>query len=171
MKKKIKHKNKRTKEKKPKVKKEKVKKRKEKGKRKREGKKESSKNLKPKIYYSLNPNFVFLSELRNLILTPLPSHFEKMGKRIANLGKVNLALISGVFLNKENVADLLIVGHDIDKRKLRKLLKNLEAEVGTQIIYAVMDLDEFNYRRAMFDRFVRLLLEGPHKILIDKIGL
>lgn len=146
----------------------KVKSKKEKGKK---GEKESQKKSKSRIYYSLNTNFAFIRELRDLILTPLPSHFKKLGRRIAGLGKVRLALVSGVFLNKENVADLLIVGNDIDKRKLRKLLKSLEAEIGTQIIYAVMDLDEFNYRKAMFDRFIRLLLEGPHRVLIDKIGL
>lgn len=76
-----------------------------------------------------------------------------------------------MFLNKENIADLLVVGDDIDRRKFKNFLKSLEAEVGTQIIYAVMDKEEFTYRRAMFDRFVRLMLEGPHEILIDRINL
>lgn len=124
-----------------------------------------------KIYYSLNPSFAFLNDLKNLILTPPPASFVRMEKRILSLGRVKLALVSGVFLNKENVADLLIVGDDIDRRKFKNFLKSLEAEVGTQIIYAIMDKEEFNYRRAMFDRFVRLMLEGPHEVLIDRIGL
>lgn len=124
-----------------------------------------------KIYYSLNPRFTFLNDLKNLMLTPPPASFTRMEKRISSLGRVKLALVSGVFLNKENVADLLIVGDDVDRRRFKSFLKSLEAEVGTQIIYAIMDREEFNYRRAMFDRFVRLMLEGPHEVLIDRIGL
>ena len=124
-----------------------------------------------KIYYGFNPKFEFSGELKNLMLTPPPASLSRMEKRIAGLGRVKLALVSGVFLNKENVADLLIVGDDVDRRKFKTFLKSLEAEIGTQIIYAIMDREEFSYRRAMFDRFVRLMLEGPHEVLIDKIGL
>src|SRR3989338_384600 len=124
-----------------------------------------------KIYYGLSPKFEFLSELKNLILTSPPASFNRMAKRISSLGRIKLALVSGVFLNKENVADLLIVGDDIDRRRFKKFLQALEAEVGTQLLYAIMDMEEFSYRRAMFDRFVRLMLEGPHEVLIDRIGL
>ncbi|MEK7659188.1 MAG: hypothetical protein AAB338_00830 [Patescibacteria group bacterium] len=124
-----------------------------------------------KVYYGFDPKFEFSGELKNLMLTPPPASLGRMEKRIAGLGRVKLALVSGVFLNKENVADLLIVGDDVDRRKFKTFLKSLEAEIGTQIIYAIMDREEFSYRRAMFDRFVRLMLEGPHEILIDRIGL
>lgn len=123
------------------------------------------------VYYGLNPKFQFLGELRNLILISPPTSFNKMAKKIGGLGRVKLALVSGVFLNKENVADLLIVGDDIDRRRFKTFLKSLEAEVGTQILFAIMDKEEFTYRRAMFDRFVRLMLEGPREVLIDRIGL
>ena len=128
-------------------------------------------NFGGKVYYGLNHKFEFLTDLKKLMLTPPPASFARMSKRISSLGRVKLSLVSGVFLNKENVADLLVVGEDIDRRKFKNFLKSLEAEVGTQIIFAIMDNEEFYYRRAMFDRFVRLMLEGPHEILIDKIGL
>ena len=124
-----------------------------------------------RMYYGLNPKFEFLNELKNLILTSPPASFNRMAKRISSLGRIKLALVSGVFLNKENVADILIVGDDVDRRRFKKFLQTLEAEVGTQLLYAIMDKEEFSYRRAMFDRFVRLMLEGPHEVLIDRIGL
>lgn len=126
---------------------------------------------KGRIYYSLNPKFEFLDELKTLMMTPPPASFKRMTRKISSLGRVKLALVSGVFLNKENVADLLVVGDDVDRRRFKTFLKSLEAEVGTQIIYAIMDKEEFSYRRGMFDRFVRLMLEGPHEVLIDRIGL
>lgn len=140
---------------------------------KRKARRRIFKAIRPRkgIYYGLNPKFQFLGELRNLILTSPPASFNKMAKKIGSLGRVKLALASGVFLNKDNVADLLIVGDDVDRRKFKTFLRSLEAEVGTQVLYAIMDREEFTYRRAMFDRFVRLMLEGPHEVLIDRVGL
>jgi len=98
-----------------------------------------------------------------------------MRRDVVRLGRIKLAIISGIFLDKEHVdpdiADLLIVADDIDRRKLWAFLKSLEAEVGTEIKFAVMDIEEFKYRLQMFDRFVRVILESPHEKLIDKLQL
>ena len=63
------------------------------------------------------------------------------------------------------------MGDDINKEKLRTFLKALEVEVGREIKLSIMDKEEFDYRFGMFDRFVRVLLEGPHEKIINKIGL
>ena len=129
--------------------------------------------------YILNSNFEFFNEIRALILKSSPAEKDKMIKRISQLGRVKLAVVSGVFMNNYNEnpeaysadADLFIVGDDINKRKLRIFLKSLEAEVGKEIKFGLMEKDEFQYRYGMFDRFVRVLLEGPHEKLINKLGL
>ncbi|MDO8619492.1 MAG: hypothetical protein Q7R49_06170, partial [Candidatus Daviesbacteria bacterium] len=94
---------------------------------------------------------------------------------INKLGRVKLAVISGVFINKDNpdpyIPDLLIVGDDMDKRKLRSFLKVTEAEVGKEIKFVILEKEEFQYRLAMFDRFIRVLLEGPHEKLINRLGI
>src|SRR3989344_4489454 len=79
--------------------------------------------------YSLNPNFEFFAELRGLMLKSSPQEKEKMTQKISNLGRVRLALISGIFLNDsdttsqyESPADLFIVGDDIDRKRLRNFL-------------------------------------------------
>ena len=129
-------------------------------------------------HYALNQEFEFFEELRSLILKSSPAEKSKMLKRIFALGRVKLAIISGIFLSNKNSidthdpeVDLFIVGDDIDKTKLRNLLKSLEAEVGKEIKFGLMEKDEFEYRFGMFDRFVRVLLESPHEKLINKLGL
>ncbi len=130
-----------------------------------------------KVKYSLNPNFEFFTELKALILKASPAEKNKMVAKILKLGRIKLALVSGVFLNNNggvsdnSVADLFIVGDEINKEKLRKFLKALEAEVGREVKLSIMDKEEFNYRHGMFDRFVRVLLEGPHEKIINKLGL
>ncbi len=128
-----------------------------------------------KVSYVLNTEFGSFYELRDLILKSLPAEKDRMVEKINKLGKVKLAMISGIFINKDNLdpllVDLMIVGDDIDSRKLRSLLKSLEAEVGKEIKFAVMDKEEFKYRLAMFDRFVRVLMEAPHEKLINRLGI
>jgi len=128
--------------------------------------------------YIVNPNCELFTELRNLLLKSSPAEMEKMTQRVSGLGRVRLAVISGIFLNDpdttsqyETPADLFIVGDDIDRKRLRNFLANLEAEVGAEVKLTIMDKEEFTYRYSMFDRFVRVLLEGPHKKIINKLGL
>lgn len=151
--------------------------------------KTKKKNVKPKLkvrrkihhkaeHFVLNQNFEFFSELRSLVLKSSVGEKEKLIQRISNLGRIRLALISGIFLSDPDSinqydapADLFIVGDEINRAKLRNFLSSLEAEIGTEIKFTLMDKEEFDYRYSMFDRFVRVLLEGPHEKIINKIGL
>jgi hypothetical protein len=123
----------------------------------------------------LNTDFEFFYELRDLVLKSSPAEKDRMIERLNKLGRIKLAIISGVFINKENldplITDLLIVGDDVDRRKLRAFLRATEAEVGKEIKFTVMDKEEFQYRLAMFDRFIRVLLESPHEKLINRLGI
>lgn len=125
----------------------------------------------------LNKNFGYFNELRSLLLKPSPEEKEWMVRQISRLGRIKLAIISGIFLTHESqdsynsVADLFIVGDDINRKKARAFLRLLEAEVGGEIQFSVMDKDEFEYRYNMFDRFIRVLLEGPHEKIINKLGV
>ena len=136
------------------------------------------KNFKNKTshpVYVLNTEFGSFNELRDLVLKSMPAEKKDMIARINRLGKIRLAVISGVFINKDNmdplVADLLIVGDYIENRKLKSFLKSLEAEVGKEIKYSVMEKEEFQYRLSMFDRFIRVLLDGQHEKLINRLGI
>lgn len=127
--------------------------------------------------YGLNEDFDFFTELRDLILKPSPVETDRLIKRINALGRVKLAVVAGIFVSQpddttyETPADLFIAGDDIDRGKLTKFLKSLEADMGTEIRFGVMEKDEFKYRYEMFDRFLRVLLEGPHRKIINKLEM
>ncbi|KKT28209.1 MAG: hypothetical protein UW43_C0010G0005 [Candidatus Yanofskybacteria bacterium GW2011_GWA1_44_21] len=129
--------------------------------------------------FVLNPNYEFYNELRSLVLKASPAEKDKLIKRISNLGRIRLAIISGIFLstgddnsgNGNSVADLFIVGDDINRKRLRTFLASLEAEVGREVRFSLMDKEEFEYRFGMFDRFVRVMLENPHEKIINRLGI
>ena len=123
--------------------------------------------------YTLNRDFQFIQELRDLILKSSPAEKEEITSRLLKLGRIKLAIIAGVFLNKENqensATDLFIVSDDLDRKKFNSFLRYLEAETGGEIRFSVMEKDEFTYRLSMIDRFVRILLEGTIEKRINKI--
>ncbi|MEK7078050.1 MAG: hypothetical protein AAB911_00600 [Patescibacteria group bacterium] len=122
------------------------------------------------VSYHFNAALPFFNELRNLVLKISPPSFPRLEKSIRKIGRLKLAVATGVFLNLNNSRiDLLLIGDDIDYKKLNNFIKNLEAEMGLELRYVIMGTDEFVYRYNMFDRFTRDVLEAPHKKILNKI--
>jgi hypothetical protein len=65
--------------------------------------------------------------------------------------------------------DLLIVGEAIKRPKAEKVLESLSAELGREVIYSIMDVEEYNYRFKMYDKFIRDIFDMPHERVIDKL--
>lgn len=125
-----------------------------------------------KQLFSINPNFDFFSELKNLILKASPVPKEQILKAARRVGKVKLVLLSGLFVgNASHRADLLIVGNNINQKKLNSFIKNIEAEAGSEIDCVIMETEEFKYRYDMYDRFIRDLLNEKNEILVNKLNI
>jgi len=125
---------------------------------------------KGKIFYTLNQDFIFYPELKNLISKDNIYPQSSSLSRIKNVGNIKLAAISGAFINyHKSKADMIIVGDDISRGRLKNLMKSLEAEIGKEIDFALMNNEEFKYRLNMLDKFILDFLEGPHEEVINKI--
>jgi len=124
------------------------------------------------MQFSVNPEFDFYNELRSLVLKSGPASKEKILRRVQKLGRIKLLLLAGIFLNSDNSrVDLFIVGDQMSNKKLSQFFKDLEAEVGREIEFAVMNTKEFYYRFQMFDRFVHDIIEKPNEKLINKLRI
>ena len=122
--------------------------------------------------YFLNALFPFVHALRNLVRNAAPVDKEAMIKEINTIGRIKLVVFSGIFTNHENSrVDLLLVGDSMKETKLDKVLKNIEAEIGKEIVYAVFKTDDFMYRLGMYDRFIRDILEYPHEKAVNKLNI
>src|SRR3989344_3338519 len=122
--------------------------------------------------YFLNALFPFVHALRNLVLNAAPVDKEAMIKEINTIGRIKLVVFSGIFTNHENSrVDLLLVGDSMKETKLDKVLKNIEADIGKEIVYAVFKTDDFMYRLGMYDRFIRDILEYPHEKAVNKLNI
>lgn len=122
--------------------------------------------------YILNPTFRYIAPLQRLLIDSAPMEHKEIVNHLANIGKLKLVIISGVFLQeRETRIDLLIVGDDLSSKRVKNSISNMEAEIGRQLKYSVFDTNDFKYRMGMFDRLIRDIFDYPHEVVIDKIGL
>lgn len=130
----------------------------------------SRKVHKGKTFYHLNQEFVFYPELKNLVAKDNVHPQSGSLDRLKNIGNVKLAVISGGFINyAKSKADMILVGDGISRAKLKNLMNCLEAEIGKEIDFVLMNGEEFKYRLNMLDKFILDFLEGPHEEVINKI--
>ena len=142
------------------------------------GNKTPQTNSKKKIKFkgistwSINTDFSYLRQLRELLLYPSPVRDREIINRLARAAKLRLVVLSGVFLqNLDARIDLLVVGDGIKKVPLDTTVKKIESELGREIKYAAFETADFKYRMNMYDKLIRDILDYPHEKILDKIGL
>lgn len=115
-----------------------------------------------KKFYIVNKNFILFNELRSIVIKA-SSTLDNISKKLQKLGKIDLLVISGVFLEKKSPTDLFIVG-DVDKQQLEDFLTK-EVETKRPIKMSVIGRDDFLYRLKINDKFVMEILNDPENII------
>ena len=90
-----------------------------------------------------------------------------LAKEVRNLGRVELALLTGIF-TRDNLAgiDVLIVG-DVNQSKLNKFMSDLEKEENKELRFTIMPKTNFEYRQQINDRFINNVLAAKKQIIIN----
>ncbi len=122
--------------------------------------------------WQLDQSFPFSSQLKAILKNDLVARKGELVRQFKGCGKINLLIISGIFIeNTDSRADLLIVGQGLKKKSIERIVHGLEAEIGKELVYAVLETPDFHYRLNACDKFVRDVLDYPHERLIDKLGV
>lgn len=122
--------------------------------------------------YGLDRDFPYLAEFASLLTSRTPYAREELLAGIKKLGKVNLLVIAGNLIGSERKhVDVFLVGDAMKKTIVEKMLQKLEAELGRELVYAMMTTEEFKYRYGMYDRFLKDLFDNPHELLFNKLGI
>lgn len=132
--------------------------------------KKASSKVKEIIGFKLNQDFPHNQALKDLLFDFQLLDKRELALRFKQIGRLKLFLVSGIFIGEKNSrVDILIVGEAIKKPKAEKLFDLLSAEIGREVVYSIMDVEEYDYRYKMYDKFVRDIIELPHEKVIDKI--
>ena len=118
--------------------------------------------------WSFNALFKYKREFEELLVRLDALDTQVILDHFKKVGRVKLLVISGVFIkNQDSRVDLLIVGDKMKRSKIEESIHKLEAEIGTELIYAIFDTKEFIYRLNMYDKLVRDILDFPHEVILQ----
>ena len=124
-----------------------------------------------KKYYQVNPNFTLLDELTALMLKAQVMTGSRLDKAILELGDIRHLSLHGAFLGKQGSApvDLFIVADRLPMTKLKTIVAESEKQLGFEVNFTVMTVEEYRYRKDMTDRFLYAILESPQTIVVSKL--
>ena len=131
-----------------------------------------------RLYYEVNQAYEYFKPLSEIFgsgatssktaTTKASSGVLSEADRIKALGNVEIALFTGQFTRDESSGiDILIVG-DVNKTKLDKYVAELESQENKELRFTVLSPKDFKYRQSIKDRFLTLVLDSKHQVLIDK---
>jgi hypothetical protein len=124
------------------------------------------------VCWHLDPDFEYLLPLQNLLINTRPLRPNEILRRLTNVGKLKMVIVSGVFIqNSDSRVDLLIVGDNLKRNSIDRIVKTMEAEIGKELTFASFETADFHYRLGMYDKLIRDILDYPHQKLLDKLNL
>ncbi len=130
------------------------------------------KGIQTPARYQINPRFEHLSALDSFVRETTSVPPKEIVAALRRAGSLRLVALSGLFTGiLEPQVDMLIVGDNLDERRLALAVRSLEAELGREIRYSSFATPDFRYRLGVYDRLLRDVFDYPHRLLIDKIGL
>lgn len=121
--------------------------------------------------FELTQGFPLASQFRSLLNADFLRRKHDLVKRFKNCGRIKLLLVSGIFVeNTDSRIDLVIVGEMLKRNIIENIIRGIEAEVGRELTYSIMESDDFKYRANSSDKFIRDIFDYPHEKIIDKIS-
>lgn len=122
--------------------------------------------------WTLSTKFEYTESLKNLLFGTEFIDFSDLSKKFKRAGRIKMLLLSGVFNgDKRARLDLLLVGDNLKRPVLDRLIRSLEAEIGKELAYAIFETEEFVYRASMYDKLIRDVIDFPHERVINVGGL
>jgi len=135
------------------------------------GKKKQKQTATKSLVWQLNQDFFFSEHLRSMFNADFFASQNDLADRFKNCGKVKLVVISGLFIQDGGTrADILVVGDDLRRVAIENVISTIESEIGRELIYAILDTQDYLFRLSSSDRFVRDITDYPHKRLIDRLN-
>lgn len=116
--------------------------------------------------WCFEPEFPYAEELRKLLVEGDFFHRGDLVKRFRPAGKLQMLVVSGIFIQDgESRLDILLVGDNLKKTYVKKVVSVLESELGKELSYAIFETADFKYRASMYDKLIRDVFEFPHEKL------
>lgn len=120
-------------------------------------------------YYKLNTDFVLYPELRALLLKSQVLLEENFVRRVQDMGSLKYLALTGRFVDLPALStDLLVIGK-VNRDRLERLVHDFERELGAEVRFTVLTVQEFQYRKQVGDKFVYSVLDAKKIVIVDEL--
>ncbi|MFH1621340.1 MAG: hypothetical protein ABIB04_04635 [Patescibacteria group bacterium] len=120
-------------------------------------------------YYKANKQFPLFREVCSLLTKAHVLLEKRFDDRIKRTGDFKYVAFMGAFLGTPNQGiDLFIIGK-VEEGSFKKIILDLEKEVGFEINYSIMTPQEYIYRKDVADRFLHSILQAPKHVALDNL--
>jgi len=119
-----------------------------------------------RLYYKVNPDFIIFNELKSIVqkTTDIKDSLEE---KFRKLGDVVFVVLTGYLTGTKNSpTDILIVGENIDRLKVEKLVEEMSQETSEILRYTILSVNDFLLRDSLGDRFLSSIISTDEKIIV-----
>lgn len=121
--------------------------------------------------FRLDSNFEYTDTLFSLVFDFKSINKKTILDKFKKIGRIKLFSLTGVFTDDlDTEVDILVVGDNLKQKEINRVVSDLNSIFAYKLRLLIMDLEEFDYRKKMFDRFLHMVLDGKRITLIDKLG-
>lgn len=122
--------------------------------------------------YSLDRKFKFREELADFLVRTHSMENKSIVKKLEKAGRIKAVLVSGIFMKDADARiDLFVVGDNVKPSAFERVVRGIESDMGKDIRYSVLSAPDFAYRKSMNDKLIRDVLDYPHTVLVDRLGI
>ena len=124
------------------------------------------------VGYGLDKTFPDLQALQTFLFATAPINGKTLQQHLRTAGTIDFLAAAGAFVREfEHRLDVLVAMRKLDDAKVANAIRALEAELGIDIRFAAMTTEDLEYRVGMNDKLIRDVVDYPHEIIIDKVGV
>lgn len=121
-----------------------------------------------KKYYQANTDFIFFEELRAIVKKSSTLMHGVLLEKLQEQGRVDLLIFTGKMTEVAVQTDVLIVSN-LKADPVREAIQSFEHELGREVNYTHMPLDEYKYRKEVRDRFLESIFQNKHIVVHNEI--
>lgn len=136
------------------------------------------KSVDNRLYYEVNQNFKYYNALREMfadtaeIVSGARVESVSWADRFKAIDGVCEVVFAGKLVyGSTSTIDLMVAGNDMNRTKLKTVIRALERDNGTDLAYTILSYDDLYYRLSIKDRFVLSVLKSKHTNVLDDAGI
>lgn len=119
-------------------------------------------------FYKANETFPLAEDLRRVMRRAAVLMNETLVQGVAAAGELDRILLTGRFMDLPNIPTDIIVVANADAEKVAAAVKDFERDIGREVNYTLLPIDEYVYRVDIGDRFIAAIMATKHVLLYEK---